>query len=249
MMKTICSQLRCTFIATSLISVGLALLTSCSNNAAGIPEYFPLNSGWKWQYEMITTTNTGKATEVYTVENIGFKDYGDGIEGWERRNSLGNFYLFRTDGAGVYRTAVRNEIEDHMRPDTEKPRRFVLKEPLIKGTAWQVPSVPYLMKKAFDWPYELKFSHPITLLYEIDALDTSITVKAGEFKNCLAVSARHQLRVYIDPVAGFQEIAISQKEWYCKGVGLVKLIRDEPVVKSNFYFGGSQSFELVSWTR
>jgi hypothetical protein len=249
MMNSLCSPIGQTLLRASLLCAGLASLSSCSNNAVGVPEYFPLNTGWKWQYEMITTTNAGKANEEYTVENLGFKNYGDGIEGWERRNSIGNFYLFRTDGAGIYRIAVRNEIEDQMRPDAEKPRRFVLKEPLTKGTAWQVPSVPYLMKKAFDWPYELKFSHPITLLYEIDAIDTSITVKAGEFKHCMAVTARHQLRVYIDPVAGFQEIAVSQKEWYCKGVGLVKLVRDEPVVKSNFYFGGSQSFELVSWSR
>jgi hypothetical protein len=236
-------------VAALLFSAGLGLLSSCSNSGVATPSYFPLNAGWKWQYEMITTTNTGAVTEAYTVENLGMKNYGDGIEGWERRNSLGNFYLFRSDGAGIYRIAVRNEIEDKMRPDVEKPRRFVIKEPMAKGTSWQVPSVPYLMKKAFDWPFELKHGKPITINFEIDAVDASISVKAGEFKDCIMVLGRHQLRVYIDPVAGFQEVAITQKEWYCKGVGLVKLVRDEPVVKSNYYSGGSQSFELVSLSK
>lgn len=229
--------------------IAAAMAAACSNAGPGEPNLFPLNAGWKWTYEMTTTAAGTTRVEPYTVENLGFKNYGDGLEGFERRNSLGNFYLFRSDGAGIYRYGVRNEIEDTMRPDAVSPRRFVMKMPLAKGTSWQVPSVPYLMKRSFDWPFELRLTHKIMLNYEIEGLDETITVKAGEFKNCMLIIARNQLKVYIDPANGFQDVPILQKEWYCKDVGLVKLTRDEPVVKSPYFTGGSMNFELVQWSK
>jgi hypothetical protein len=199
---------------------------------------------------MITTTDKGSSTEIVTIENTGKKNYGPGLEGWERRNSLGNFYLFQLDETGVYRIGLRNEIEMEYRKDPTDAKRFVLKEPINKlENSWMVPSVPYLMRKSFDWPYELKYSKTVTMNYRIEALDQTITVKAGEFKGCMVVMASNILRIFVDATLGFQDLPITQKEWYCPGTGLVKLLRNEPVMRSTYYFGGSQSFELLELSK
>jgi hypothetical protein len=224
-------------------------LTGCSRPLPASPELFPLNSGWTWRYEMVTVSASGKVTEPFTVENLGFRQYGGGLEGWERRNSLGNYYLFRSNASGVHRVGARNEIEDQMRSDEPQAVRPVLKWPIALGTHWTAPSLPYLIHRTFDWPRELKYSKALVLAFEVEAVDEAVTVPAGTFKSCVQVVGRQTLRVYVDPVTGFQDIQITQREWYCPGVGLVKLLRDEPVAKSNFYLGGSQSFELVEWSR
>lgn len=231
------------------IILGLSvLLQSCSDRPAASPRLFPLNSGWKWEYEMTTRTDLGAVKERFSVENTGRKDYGAGLEGWERRNSLGNAYLFRVDETGTYRIGVRNELEDTPRADGDKPRRFVIKEPLKVGSSWTVASLPFLLRRSFDWPHELKHSKTITLNFEVESLNASVTVAAGSFKDCALLVGRHMLRLYVDPMVGFQDIPIVQKEWYCPEVGLVKFERSEQI-SSKYHSGGSQTFELVALSR
>jgi hypothetical protein len=227
----------------------LLFMQACSDTSTASPSFFPLNSGWTWRYEMITTNEKGSVTEMFTVENTGKKNHGPGLEGWERRNSLGNFYLFQVDESGVYRIGLRNEIEQDFRKDAPEEKRFVLKEPFKLENSWMVPSVPYIMRKSFDWPYELKYTKTVTMNYRIEALDQTITVQAGEFKGCIVVSGSNILRIFVDATLGFQDLPITQKEWYCPGTGLVKLVRNEPVMRSTYYFGGSQSFELVEMSK
>ena len=240
-------------VFTSASRLGLVVaplfLQGCSDSSTASPKFFPLNSGWTWRYEMVTTNEKGSVTEMFTVENTGKKNYGPGLEGWERRNSLGNFYLFQLDETGIYRIGLRNEIEMEFRKDPPEARRFVLKEPFKIENSWIVPSVPYVMRKSFDWPYELKYTKSVTMNFRIEALDQTITVQAGEFKGCMLISASNILRIFVDATLGFQDLPITQKEWYCPGTGLVKLVRNEPVSRSTYYFGGSQTFELVEMSK
>jgi hypothetical protein len=239
---------RFALFAPALIAT--VALQGCGESGKASPSLFPLNSGWVWRYEMVTTTDKGTTTEMFTVENTGKKNFGPGLEGWERRNSHGNFYLFQLDETGVYRIGLRNEIEMEYRKDPTDTKRFVLKEPINKiENSWMIPSVPYLMRKSFDWPYELKFTKNVTMNFRIEALNQTIKVQAGEFTDCTLVSASNILRIFVDATLGFQDLPITQKEWYCPGTGLVKLVRNEPVMRSTYYFGGSQSFELVELTK
>ena len=52
------------------------------------------------------------------------------------------------------------------------------------------------------------------------------------------------LPLYIDAVQGFSDIPITNREWYCKGVGLVKVERDEPLT-SILWSGGTVKMELT----
>ena len=51
---------------------------------------------------------------------------------------------------------------------------------------------------------------------------------------------------FADPVVGFKDMPLTTTEWYCKGVGLVKLERTEPA-NSTFLAGGKTTLELLEW--
>ena len=54
------------------------------------------------------------------------------------------------------------------------------------------------------------------------------------------------LPLYLDAVQGFKDIPIISREWYCKGVGLVKLEREE-ILFSNFFSAGTIKMELTEF--
>jgi hypothetical protein len=54
------------------------------------------------------------------------------------------------------------------------------------------------------------------------------------------------LRLFADPVVGWRDMPLVTVEWYCPGVGLVKLVREEPA-QSTFLSGGLLTLELTQW--
>jgi len=54
------------------------------------------------------------------------------------------------------------------------------------------------------------------------------------------------LRLFADPVSGRRDLPLATTEWYCRGVGLVRLERDEPA-GSALLSGGKLTMELVDW--
>ena len=43
-----------------------------------------------------------------------------------------------------------------------------------------------------------------------------------------------------------KDMPLTTTEWYCKGVGLVKVQRSEPA-NSTFLTGGTMTLELIEW--
>ena len=61
---------------------------------------------------------------------------------------------------------------------------------------------------------------------------------------CLRVRGEARLNLYTDPVNGFTDVPLTSREWYCKGHGLVKFEREEPVPRG-FLIGATLRAELV----
>mgnify|MGYP003338694896 CR=1 FL=1 len=73
-----------------------------------------------------------------------------------------------------------------------------------------------------------------------------VQTRAGAFKGCLRVKGEAALKLFADPVVGWQDMPLTTLEWYCPGVGLVRLERHEPA-NSTFLAGGDLTMELLSW--
>ena len=125
--------------------------------------------------------------------------------------------------------------------------RFVLKAPIAVGTSWQTTTTTYLMRRNSEFPPEIRHAHPsVPVVWTIEALDDRVEVPAGRFEQCVRVKGLALLRLFADPVNGFKDMPLTTLEWYCPGVGLVKVERREPA-NSTFLTGGTMTMELMEW--
>jgi hypothetical protein len=227
--------------------VGCAMLAGCTAKPP-TDALFPLEAGHRWTYRV--TTQSGDDTsdrETLTLRTLGAEDLPllDTKGAFRRRSDTGIDYWLRADETGIYRVASKTDIQAEAVLD--KPLRFVLKAPYTVGTQWQATTTSYLLMRRSEFPREIRHSHPsIPMNYQIEAVDERVETPAGPHSGCLRVKGVGSVRVYADPASGWRDMPLTTTEWYCKGVGLVKVQRDEPA-QSAFLTGGSRTLELVSW--
>jgi hypothetical protein len=119
--------------------------------------------------------------------------------------------------------------------------------PLAVGTTWQAFTTSYLLRRNADFPPEIRHTHkPVQMTYRIEALGQKVSTRAGNFSDCVKVQGSAVMKLFADPVIGFKDLPLTTTEWYCKGVGLVKVQRAEPA-NSTFLTGGTLTLELIEW--
>ena len=222
----------------------LVLLSGCQRGTQGL-DYFPLNAGHRWTYTEITERDGGsQERRQFELETLDKTELPDG-HAFHRRSDDGMHYWLRSDETGIYRVASRFELEEYFTPDST--RRYVLKYPLQVGTSWQANTVPYLLQRQQEFPREIRHTHKsVPMTYRIEALDEKVKTEAGVFEHCMRIAGEGMLKLYVDPIAGWKELPLQTREWYCPGVGLVKLTRDEHA-QSTFLSGGTLTMELQDW--
>ena len=219
-------------------------LTGCGGPPAST-SYFPLEAGKRWVYEQVTEReNNTVEREPLVLTALGSDTLESGTA-WRRRSDSGIDYWLRADDTGIYRVATKTDLQEEPEPD--KVPRFVLKMPLAVGTTWQASTTTYLLRRNADFPPEIRHSHkPVPMTYRIDALGDKLSTRAGSFTDCIRVQGTAVMKLFADPVVGFKDMPLTTTEWYCKGVGLVKLERTEPA-QSTFLAGGKVTLELLEW--
>lgn len=226
-----------------LACLGVALLAGCGA-PGGDTSLFPLDKGHQWTYQVATEFEKNTVREVLKLSTLGRADL-DGQPTWLRRSDSGANYWLRSDDSGVYRIASKSDIEDA--PKLDEARRYVLKRPYAVGTQWQSPTTAYLLEHKQDFPREVRYKHPsIPMNYVIEAVNEKVETAAGTFNGCLRVKGLALIKLFVDPVVGWHEIPLTTQEWYCPGVGLVRLERDEPG-EYTFVTGGRVKMELAEF--
>ncbi|MEN9893121.1 MAG: hypothetical protein RLY78_3416 [Pseudomonadota bacterium] len=234
-----------TLLATATLAA-VAALAGCSPPPA--TGYFPLESGHRWTYAVRSDweNQTSERSELL-LETLGEDRPTEGLgPAWHRRSDDGVHYWLKADDSGIYRVAMRHELQAEPEPD--QPPRYVLKMPLRVGTEWKAPTPAYLLRRHAEFPPEIRNTHPpVPMTYRIEALGLKVGTPAGDFSDCLRVKGTAVIRLFADPVNGFRDLPLTTTEWYCRGVGLVKLQRDEPTQNSTFLIGGTTVMELTAW--
>ena len=220
-----------------------AVLAACSQRSAD--SYFPLEAGHRWVYEQVTAwENNTVEREPVVLSSLGSGSIDSG-QAWQRSSDSGIDYWLRADDSGIYRVASKTNLQEAPEPD--KPVRYVLKAPLAVGTSWQASTTTYLLRRNADFPPEIRHTHkPVLMLYRIEALGEALATRAGQFSDCIRVQGQAVIKLFADPVVGFRDLPLTTTEWYCKGVGLVKVQRSEPA-NSTFLTGGTMTLELIEW--
>ena len=230
--------------AVIALAAGLA---GCQRTAS--PDaLFPLDAGHRWTYRVTTRLGEDASErETLTLRTLGNETVPalGGEAAWHRRSDSGLDYWLKADATGIYRIASRSDLD--LEPQADKPPRFVLKAPYVVGTQWQAATTAYLLMRRNEFPREIRHTHPsIPMNYQIEALHEPVDTPAGHFDHCLRVRGSASVRIYADPASGWRDMPLTTLEWYCHGVGLVRMERTEPA-GSSFLTGGTRTLELESW--
>jgi len=232
-----CAAMVATVLAAAL------LLGGCGRPAGN--SLFPLDAGHRWTYSVKTERENGTDDRQQLVmRSLGERDYED-KPAFLRRSEDGIDYWLRQDETGIYRVASKTDLQAE--PTRDEAPRYVLKQPLEVGTQWQASTTAYLLSRRQDFPHEIRYSHPsLPMLYRIAALDEALDTPAGRFEGCVRVEGDATVRLFADPVNGWRDLPLRTTEWYCPGVGLAKLTRQE-TANSTFIEGGTLTMDLIEW--
>ncbi len=232
-------------LQAALACAALALLGGCGARSPGA-DLFPLDAGHRWTYELRTEWEDQRVErETRVFESLGRDDSLADGKAWLRRSDTGMDYWLRADDSGVYRVASRSLVQAE--PQADEGRRYVLKAPLAVGTQWAASTVAYLLQRRQGFPAEVRHGAPaVPMNYAIEATGQAVDTRAGHFEGCLRVGGKAALKLFADPVSGWKDLPLLTTEWYCPGVGLVKLQREEPA-GSPMLLGGTLTMELLSW--
>lgn len=215
--------------------------TGCSRPASDA--YFPLTVGAKWTYQLVTDM-ASPPVDASLVMSVDRAITFAGKDVVVRRSASGVEYYLEQTPAGIRRVASRTDLEEDALLD-DAPRT-VLPEPPAVGAEWEAMTVPFLLQRNAEFPRELKHRHKTMMRYRIEAEHETVEVPAGKFTDCLRVRGQTSFKLFKDPQQGFSDQPIVSVEWYCKGVGLVRIDREEEV-KSNFLTGGKIRYQLVDY--
>jgi hypothetical protein len=233
------------FRTAAIVAFTASGLAGCGAPAPST-SLFPLGAGHRWTYDVRTEASGSIAVdhEKLVLRTLGRESLADG-PAWRRRSESGADYWLREDETGIYRVASKSDLDAEPRPDER--RRYVLRLPATVGAQWDAPTTAYLLRRRADFPPEIRHTHPaVPMRYAIEAVDETVETPAGRFERCVRVRGDATIRLYADPVVGWRDLPLTTLEWYCPGVGLVRLTRNEPV-QSPFLSGGTLTMELTSW--
>ena len=162
-----------------------------------------------------------------------------------RHSDNGVDYWLRSDDSGIYRVASKNPLEND--PKADNPPRYVLRKPFAVGTQWEASTVAYILQRRNEVPKEIRYTQkPVMMSYRIDALAQKVETDAGKFEGCIRVAGEAKIKLYVDAQFAWRDIPLFSTEWYCPGVGLVRMERVE-TSPSKFMLGGRMLLELTSW--
>ena len=222
------------------------ILGGCGN--APEPSWFPLNTGARWEYDVTTDTDgvVKRNTQTITViSNNQLKDQPVYTRRTQTSGNIGIEYLLQVSPTAITRIAQRTDLQEL--PVADASPRTVLQLPLQVGATWSTPTVAYAVMRRSEYPRELKYGKPLSMVYTVESVSETVEVPAGKFENCARVTGRADLTIYADPVSGFRKTPITTTEWYCKDVGLVKLERIE-TIDTSFFGGGRIDMALSSYS-
>ncbi|WP_428422937.1 hypothetical protein [Methylibium sp.] len=226
-----------------------ALLGGCGKPPAAT-KLFPLEPGRTWVYRSTSDLeDNSRAQETLTLRTLApdvltVEQAADPGPAWHRHSDGGADYWLRADDSGIYRVASKSEIDAGPQPDAA--RRYVLKAPYTVGTQWQTDTTPYLLLENTNYPRESRYRFPtVPMLFSITAVDAAVESDGRRYSGCTKAEGNGQVRIFSSSVGGWRDVPIVAREWYCPGVGLVRLEREELVGSSGLVFGGRLVMELM----
>ncbi len=203
----------------------LFIISGCSDNNQS---YFPLNSIKSWSYKVVIQPEIDKET-IYKKTKISLGKKSLEID--KKKKSLypflredGSVFFYKNYKDGIYRHGYAFARDKTIKLENKK--RIVLPMPEKVGKKWAVESKTFLILKRYPY-YDYRATTNFEIKYQIISKDEIVNTPLGKFKDCLLVKGIGKTQFIGDSEIGSIEINITSNEWYAKGIGLVKSIREE----------------------
>ena len=213
-----------------LVSAG-----GCGNREA---DYFPLEGGRSWEYQVTVKILDETTRSKRIVRSIGIVDFeGLQVSVFEHPGGIRDYYAHTE--SGIKRIGTARGVDGRVKRDPDN--HFVLPEPLKPGSSWFLTSQLGLIESVyFDAGESIRARHSsVVLHYRIAGTDEDVTVAAGHFSGCVRVEATGELNLRVNRGLNFGHVYVTHTDWYAPGVGLVKSHRietsDSPYLKPGEY--------------
>jgi len=218
-----------------------AVLASCSDDHA----FEPLAPGHWWVYAVASRVLDEPRLSRYVARNAAVGEL-DGLPVMARRTQASSIDYLHRGADGVTRRAHRHGRNAALAFD--QPPRVLLPANLEPGTPWSVDSTLALIESRTFARADrvIVRRYPVTLEKSITARDATTEVPAGTFHDCLVVSGQGRASVRTDRGNASASVAVTTREWYAAGVGLVRLEREETST-SPFLKNGRQTWTLLDY--
>ncbi len=217
------------------------MCVSCSKKEYS---YFPLNKGYKWQYDVILITKDGLLNQKYILNNIG-KNELDGKPVYLRESLDGTVLYYSITDEGIYYLGNDNNrtVEEKFNEDIQ----LVIPEKISVGSVWEQTTVTKLLKKTGP-PQKtvLKIIADVPLEVKVESMNETVSVLAGRFDRCMKVTMSGFAFKDAGNYIGLTMVSVEQTNWYAPGVGLIKMERVETTARKALD-KGSLTLELASY--
>lgn len=230
-----------------------ALLAGCGQAPAS-DDYFPLQPGWHWHYQVTEARQQQRSVHRFEVTTrridtpVELAEVMATPQMVVRHTSDGTDYYLLRDLSGTYRVGKRTLIEKKPRLDAEPVLVMPPPDELEQGISWNQTTRPYVLHSTQSHVAWNQGNNEFVMTYEVAETGLVLSTPAGEFQHCIRIEGRGRIGLYADPRLGYQEVEVVQSEWYAPGVGLIRLQREEPMDLEMFQ-GGSLTFELIELQR
>jgi hypothetical protein len=181
------------------------------------------------------------------IRNLGSAQLSDGSQAWVRRSNNGHEYWLVTDNTGINRVALKSPTKEQAVMDIEP--RTVLPAGLVLGSTWTTTTVPYFLRRRNAQPAEFRYMDrykDLPMVFKVVDMDTPLQTPAGKFDHCVRVDGSMEMMLWNDEAFAYKPTPILSREWYCPGVGLAQVERDEPTTAKLFQ-GGTMRMRLLSY--
>jgi hypothetical protein len=190
-------------------------------NLSGQSDYYPLNSGTQFVYQVKATQKSSSSLPQEQLLSAMIMHLGPASvqgktvipEGRYIDGKLAGVTFVADDETGIYYFANQNSTQK--KPVVMNPIQYLIKYPVQTGARWKQQS------SGFEMVNDRKL--PIMLNASIVSDAEIVSVPAGVFAKCLKVEMTGKL----PSMNGGPEFRISNELWYAPGLGMIKQVQTE----------------------
>ena len=211
---------------SSLIITSLQL-ASCSIESN--TNYFPLEEGLTWRYQVTKTTRDGVRQQKYIYTSLSEKIVNEETVA-VRQSVDGTLLYYRDTEEGLF--YIGKEIQSGIERKFHEDEHLIFSYPLENGNQWQDITLTKLLVKTGP-PQKTNFKIVVQIPIEIsiDSTDDTVFVPAGKFHHCIKLIKKGAKFIDAGNYIGRTIVRVKETSWYAPGVGLVKSIREETTEK------------------